>query len=262
MNSRQNKLFLAFAASLSCATFATVARADGSERLERWETHGFGDSIGRVTAAFADVKGSYPGGGPSYSRTGVVADLDFIGFWDATRFGTLIGAEWNTRVGLLTAESYDGGIAPANQTATDSGQPRGNSLVFRTEAAFDYGIIGFGDQDDVHGRILFGAGAGMDYDGGSGVYTHNFADSGFRGYLLLLARAHLWLSDDLALHFAAHYLPLITGTWTQTEYRVEAAVAISKLQLGARWILDTAHEDGTSDSVTSNQLNAFIGYDF
>jgi hypothetical protein len=250
---------VASAAFTVAATLVTPpAHAADAKRLDPADASGFGDSSARLTVGYAAVRGSHPSNG-TFTRSGVVADFDVMGFWDATRFDTLLGGELNVRLGALGEENYR---APPQGT---SAQEARTGFIMRTEAAFDYALAQFGDADDLHGRVIFGAGGGFDFDANSSVYRGSSNDSGFRAYPMLLLRGQLMFDKHIGLHLSYIFLPTITGSFVQREHRIEAAFAFEHVHAGLRLIRDTGYPANTDDSLTtiaSNQFNLFIGYAF
>ena len=249
---------LAIACAIGATLAASSANAADAVSLQPHESKGFGDSSVRMAVGYAAIKGTIPVGTATsdtydFSRSGFVADFDFMGFWDATRFDTLIGAEANMRIGSLGVPSYSDPAAP---------KPGEHSaIVFRTEAAFDYALMQFGEPRDFHGRVIFGAGAGVDYDGND----IRGGDDGFRAYPMLILRGQLFFSESMGIHLSIINLPTTTGSLVQRENRFEASFAIEHIHAGIRLIRETTHKPDSDESQTtstSNQYNLFLGYAF
>lgn len=212
-------LTLAAIAALATLSVAPAAHADGAKNLDRHDSSGYGDSFMRVGGSYTMVSGKGIGNDPvtgattlgDYKRSQITLDLDLYGFWDATRFDSLIGAEFLMKVGLGGTEKFDWGNGKGG-------------LFFRTDFAADYGVIHW--DGDVRGRISFGAGAGMDFAprwyGGSRYYPQ------------LLGRVQLWFGD-LGVHASWHHLPATTGEYNDREHRFELGVGTGPIHGGVRY---------------------------
>jgi hypothetical protein len=212
---------LGCAALALCALgFSSVAHADGAKNLDGNDSRGFGDTTMRVGGSYTMVSGSGLLNDPvtnaptlgNYKRNQYTLDFDVYGFWDATRFDSLIGAELLMKFGLGGVEKYDGV------------DPGGGKLYFRSDAAFDYGVVHW--DGNVRGRISFGAGAGMDFAprwyGGSRYYPQ------------ILGRVQLWFGD-LGVHASWHHLPATTGDYNEREHRFELGVGTGPIHGGVRY---------------------------
>lgn len=226
--------------ALGALTAAPSAQADGAKNLDRHDSSGFGDSFMRLGGSFAMVSGQ--GLGPAdpvtntttltdYKRTQYTLDFDMYGFWDATRFDSLIGAEFVAKLGVGGTEKFDSGDGKSG-------------LYFRSDFAFDYGVVHW--DGDVRGRISFGAGAGMDFAprwyGGSRYYPQ------------LLGRVQLWFGD-LGVHASWHHLPATTGTYNDREHRFEVGVGTGPIHGGVRYTRTRigSGETATPDNAKLNQ---------
>lgn len=247
------------AAALATLALAASAHAGDSVRLEEHESKGYFNKTGRVGAFVGLVTGSQPYMGPTtytggvpnptpagtdYKRTGFGVDFDLLGFWDATRFDTLLGAELIAKVGGYTAPKGDG----TSETEGDK-----THLFFRTDAAADYGLIHW--DGAIKGRISGGAGFGFDLNGGR-WYTQ----SG-RAYPLLLARVQLG-TDSLSVHGSYHYVPTTTNDAYVREHRFEAAAGLGALHAGVRLTITPAKLTEAADWYVSRELGAFVAFAF
>jgi hypothetical protein len=239
------------AAGLALATLATApaALADGSKDLDGTDARGYGDTIGRLGLGYTMVSGrgystdanTGVRAAGDYTRNRISLDFDLYGFWDATRFDTLIGAEFSTRFGTNGTEKFDGGL------------PEGKGgLFFRMDGAFDYGVVHW--DGPMRGRIAFGAGAGMDFAGrwyGSARY-----------YPMLVGRVQLWFGD-LGVHASWHHLPTVSGDYTQREHRFELAVGSGSIHGGARFTLTKLLKpSGETEDFNQKELGAFVMWAF
>lgn len=247
-------LFLA-ASSLSLLV-ASAAAAGESVRLAPHESKGWLNAVGRVGGYFSTISSEYPThaapGAPAVakaSRNGVGFDLDLMGFWDATRFDTLLGAEMKLQLGILRGTAVPAQGGPTSVDADDTAR-----WFFRWDAAFDYGFVHFGVPRGVHGRLAGGAGFGMDYDSG------RYGTRGGRFYPLLLARAHLFLSEGFGGHLAYHYVPTTANDAKIREHRFEAAGSIGALQAGVRYVLTRVYDVDTP--FETKEMSAFVAYAF
>jgi hypothetical protein len=242
----------ATAASLAIVTTAAVgaARADDAKSLRDTDSKGWGDTVGRIGISYTTITGSEPiANAPSadYSQRLISIDMDLMGFWDATRFDTLIGAEWLVRFGQQTAQKYTG--------SDTQGDP---SFFFRSDFAFDYGVVHW--DGDLRGRISFGAGAGMDFA------PRWYTTSG-RFYPLVMLRAQFWI-EDIGIHIAYHHIPTAAvdeakGGATQREHRIEIGAGTGPIHGGVRLVLTKmlgAMSDGSDAS--EKQLGAFVMWAF
>jgi len=240
------------------ALVPTRAHAGDTVKLEEHEAKGYFDKIGRVGLFYGMVSGERPVGGniggvsgpsvPSekYTRNGFGLDFDLMGFWDATRFDTLLGAELITKFGSYKAETVDG----ATETQADK-----SFFMFRMDAAADYGLLHW--DGPMKGRISGGAGFGFDLDGGKW-----YAEKG-RAYALLLARIQLSLGG-LGLHGSYHWVPTTTNDPYVREHRLEGAVGIGPLHAGLRFTITTARPvNYTADTpFIANEGGLFVAYAF
>lgn len=241
-------------------TLASAASAGDTVNLEEHEAKGYFDKVGRVGAFVGIVSGTEPrteplsGGsvGPTgavlpttrdYKRTGFGVDFDLLGFWDATRFDTLLGAELLMKLGGYTS--------PKSDTTTETEADKTN-ILFRMDAAADYGLIHWGGA--IKGRISGGAGFGFDIDGGRWWAPG-------RAYPLLLARVQLG-TDSLALHGSYHYVPTTTNEAFVREHRFEAAAGIGALHAGVRLVLTPARRSENDPWSTARELGAFVAFAF
>lgn len=240
-------------AALSLAPSA--ARAADAVKLEEHESHGYFDKIGRVGLFYGMQSGDRPAGGDagvsgptapseSYKRNGFGLDFDLLGFWDATRFDTLLGAELVTKFGSYSSEKVDGG---QNQDKS--------YLMFRMDAAADYGLLHW--DGPMKGRISGGAGFGFDLDGGKW-----YAEKG-RLYALLLARVQLQVGG-IGLHGAYHWVPTTTNDGYVREHRFEGAAGIGPLHAGLRFIVTTARPASytADDPFMASEGQLFVAYAF
>lgn len=250
-------LFLA-ASSLSLLV-ASSAAAGESVRLAPHESKGWLNAVGRVGGYFSTISSEYPTfapvatGQPSVaksSRNGLGFDLDLMGFWDATRFDTLLGAEMKLQLGLLRGTP----VPAKGGTQTNAEGAEDTRWFFRWDAAFDYGFVHFGAPRGVHGRLAGGAGFGMDYDSG------RFGTRGGRFYPLLLARAHLFLSEDFGGHLAYHYVPTTANDAKIREHRFELAGSLGALQAGVRYVLTRVYDVDTP--YETKEMSGFVAYAF
>jgi hypothetical protein len=237
---------------LAFVTFAPAAAAEDAERLEEHEEKGYFDKVGRLGAFAGVVTGTQPttntagatGATEDYKRTGFGMDFDLLGFWDTTRFDTLIGAELRSQFGAYTAPKVEGATATENDKT---------HLFFRTDAAMDYGLIHW--DGAIKGRISGGAGFGFDLNGGRW-----WTQSG-RAYPLLLGRVQLQVGG-LGLHAAYHYLPTTTNSAFVREHRFEAAAGIGALHGGLRYTITPARFDDTQPWLITREAGLFIAYAF
>jgi hypothetical protein len=233
--------------ALAAAALAPSAHADGAKDLDRHDSSGFGDTTMRVGGSYTMVSGSGPANDPTtnaptlgnYKRNQYTIDFDIYGYWDATRFDTLIGAEGVMKFGMGGVEKYDGI------------DPGGGKLYFRSDFAFDYGIVHW--DGDVRGRISFGAGAGMDFAprwyGGSRFYPQ------------LVGRVQLWFGD-FGVHASWHHLPATSGDYEDREHRFELGVGTGPIHGGVRYTRTRIRsaEQAVPDGATASQseLGIFV----
>jgi hypothetical protein len=234
---------------LALLTFAPVAAAEDAERLEEHEEKGYFDKVGRIGAFGSMVtgaQGSADNNAPvtDYKRNGFGLDFDVLGFWDATRFDTLIGAEIRSQFGAYTAPKVEGATATENDKT---------HLFFRTDVAMDYGLIHW--DGAIKGRVSGGAGFGFDINGGRW-----WTQSG-RAYPLLLGRVQLQVGA-IGLHAAYHYIPTTTNTAFVREHRFEAAAGIGALHGGLRFTITPARFDDTQPWLVTREAGLFIAYAF
>ncbi|MBK7402940.1 MAG: hypothetical protein IPJ34_43630 [Myxococcales bacterium] len=231
------------------------ASAGGEVRLKPHESKGWMNAIGRVGGYYSMISSEYPQVSTTsptptietgkVSRSAIGFDLDLMGFWDATRFDTLLGAEMKLQLALIKGDE----IQRNGTVAADT-----NKLFFRWDAAFDYGLLHFGTAKGVRGRLGGGAGFGADYDSG------RFGTTGGRVYPLLLARAHLFLTEDFGGHLAYHYVPTTTNDAKIREHRFELAGSISSLQAGVRYVLTRIYAGDTP--YETKEGSVFVAYAF
>jgi len=237
------------------ALSASSAHAGGEVRLKSHESKGWMNAVGRVGGYYSMIGSDFPqvtttGPTPTTevgkaSRSAIGFDLDLMGFWDATRFDTLLGAEMKLQLALIKGEEIQRNGTLAGDT---------NKLFFRWDAAFDYGLFHFGSAKGVRGRLGGGAGFGADYDSG------RFGTSGGRVYPLLLARAHLFLTEDFGGHLAYHYVPTTANDAKIREHRFELAGSISSLQAGVRYVLTRVYVVDTP--YETREGSVFVAYAF
>jgi opacity protein-like surface antigen len=243
--------------AVAIVLFASSASAADAERLEPHEKEGYFDKSGRVGLYYFQGLGTRPadvgfGAAGDFKRSGFGVDFDYYGYWDETRFGTLIGAEFKTSLGLHRAEVLKD-PAPGNESVD------ANRLFLRMDAAFDYGLVHW--DAPIKGRIAGGAGLGFDIDGG-----RSYAAT--RSYAILLARAQLWPNDSFSLNGAYYYVPT-TGSSNVVirEHRLEGSLGFSSLQVGLRIELTRAKVDPApgapdTETYTARQASAFVAYAF
>lgn len=234
-------------AALSLALFAVApsAQAADAKNLDRTDARGYGDTTMRVGASYTLISGrgviaDAATGAPivaDYKRSQITLDMDVYGFWDATRFDSLIGAEFLMKLGLGGAEKFDG-------------QPdRDGKLYFRSDFAFDYGVIHW--DGDVRGRVSFGAGAGMDFG------PRWYAASG-RFYPQLVGRVQLWFGE-VGLHASWHHLPTTSGDYTDREHRFEIAAGSGPIHGGVRYTLTRILKPaGQPDDLSQKEMGVFV----
>ncbi len=234
---------------VALALLTNAAQAADTERLEEHEAKGYFDKVGRVGAFAGMVTGTQTSNNPTavaedFKRTGVGVDLDLLGFWDATRFDTLIGAELVTKFGAYSAAKVDGATATENDKT---------HLFFRMDAAMDYGLIHW--DGAIKGRISGGAGFGFDLNGGRW-----WTQSG-RAYPMLLGRVQLGLGG-IGLHAAYHYIPTTTNNAFVREHRFEAAAGIGALHGGLRYTITPARFNDTDPWLYTREAGLFVAYAF
>ncbi len=232
-----------------------AAFAADSARLETHDSKGWINAFGRVGGYYALVSGEVPQSidpvsgnpvGTKFKRSGPGIDFDLMGYWDKTRFDTLLGAEMKMQFGMLSGPDLAVGGREPNTS---------NRFTFRWDAAFDYGLVHLGSKDGVRARLAGGAGFGADYDGGRSYNT------GGRAYAILLARAHLFLTDDFGGHLAYHWIPTTTNDKRVREHRFEIAGSISALQAGLRYDITYAYL-ADENVFKATQLSFFAAYAF
>jgi hypothetical protein len=237
----------AFAGSI--AALPRDARAADSVRLEEHEEKGYFDKFGRVGGFVGFVNGTngpsmvnqQGAPGASFTRMGYGADFDLLGFWDATRFDTLLGAEVLMKLGAYSAPK------------TDAGGGDKNYIFFRMDAASTYGLVHW--DGAMKGRISGGGGFGMDFDGGRW-----WTESG-RAYAFLLARAQVQVGS-IGLHAAYHWVPTTTNDYFVREHRFEGAAGIGALHGGLRLTITTARAGDVPDPAVSREIGAFLAFAF
>jgi hypothetical protein len=234
---------------------ATEAKAHAKDavKLEDYEAKGYFDNSARIGAFYGMLSGERPTAGvagqaptESYTRRGFGVDFDVLGFWDATRFDTLLGAEFLAKFGSYGASKVEG--------QPESGDDK-SYVFFRMDAAADYGLLHW--DGPVKGRISGGAGFGFDIDGGKW-----YADHG-RAYALLLARVQLSLGGH-GLHGSYHWVPTTANDPSIREHRLEGGVGIGPLHAGLRLTVTTVRPSGyTADApLVSREGGAFVAYAF
>lgn len=248
--------FGALALVLPAVLLSTAAaRAGETVRLEEHERNGYFDKWGRFGVFYGTLSGDRPAGptsGPTiptrgYTRNGFGVDFDMLGFWDATRFDTLLGAELRASFGSYSAAQLAG--------EPDSAAAK-SYLTFRLDAASDYGLLHW--DGSTKGRISGGAGFGFDLDGGK------WYAPGGRAYPQLLARVQV-LVGGLGLHGAYHWIPGTGGDHYVREHRIEGAAAWGSVQGGLRSIVTTVRPSdyqGDGGPLVSRELQAFVSYAF
>lgn len=229
-----------------------LAHAADSVDLPEHDEKGWFDKFGRVGGFYGVVRGSRPVGGgsantaslgdESFERSGFGVDFDLMGYWDATRFKTLIGAEMTMKLGQYKGESTDAAAAEKSY------------WMFRWDAAFDYGLVHW--DGPIKGRIAGGAGGGFDLDGGKW-----YASKG-RMYPLLLARVQLWPGEKLGLHASYHHVPTTANDNLVREHRFEGAAGLGPLHAGLRLTITRARPQGTEVDFYARELGAFVAYAF
>lgn len=234
--------------ALAVVLSAGSAHAEDAVRLEEHESKGYFDKTARVGAFFGMVNGTNGATmpnqqglpGESFSRTGYGVDFDLLGFWDATRFDTLLGAELITKLGMYGAPK------------TDTGGGDRNYFFFRMDAASTYGLVHW--DGPTKGRISGGGGFGMDFDGG------RWWTQAGRAYALLLARAQVQVSG-IGIHASYHWIPTTTNDLFVREHRFEGAAGIGAFHAGVRVTLTTARAADQDNAVT-RELGAFVAFAF
>lgn len=252
-----NKLRLGLACALALLPIAapSAARAADSVRLEEHEKNGYFDKFGRFGVFYGSAAGDMPSAatdGPTlpskgYKRNGFGVEVDMLGFWDATRFDTLLGAEFKSVFGSYASAKIDGEA----ESASDK-----NYLMFRLDAAADYGLLHW--DGPIKGRISGGAGAGFDFDGGKW-----YASQG-RAYTQLLGRVQLF-AGNLGLHASYHWIPGTGGSNFVREHRFEGAAAMGSIQGGLRAIITTVRPGnfhGEGGPLVAREFQIFIAYAF
>ncbi len=249
-----NLLRTSLAAACALCALSDVAHAADAVRLQRHESNGYFDKYGRFGVFYGMVTGDVPIGtreGPNvatktYKRNGFGLDFDMFGFGDATRFDTLLGAEWLVKFGSYSAPTIEG--EPNN--AAD-----GNKLMFRMDAAADYGLLHW--DGNIRGRVSGGAGFGFDFDGGKWYAT------GGRAYAQLLGRVQLW-SNGLGLHASYHWIPGTLSDALIREHRLEGAASVGSVQGGLRAIVTTVRPPGYTgaEPITAQEGQIFVAYAF
>jgi hypothetical protein len=239
------------ALSIVIASAPRDARAGDTVKLEDHEEKGYFDKVARFGAFFGMVNGTN-GSRPdlpnqqgasaaSFTRTGIGVDFDALGFWDATRFDTLLGAEMITKLGVYSAPK------------TDTGGGDRNYMFFRMDAASTYGLLHW--DGSIRGRISGGGGFGFDFDGGRW-----WTQSG-RAYAFLLGRVQLQVGG-IGLHGAYHWVPTTTNDYFVREHRFEGAAGVGALHAGLRFTITTARHAEEQSNAVSRELGAFIAYAF
>jgi hypothetical protein len=140
------------------------------------------------------------------------------GYYDKTRFDTLVGGEISAGFGYVTPESANPGRSP---------EPSDNwtRVHFRSEGAFDYALVHWSGA--VAGRVVFGAGGGFEF--GSSWYNRHS-----QAYPLILGRIQLFFGGSTGLHLAYHFIPITTDKWRDQEQSGEVLLSLRWFQLGAQ----------------------------
>jgi len=235
-------------ALIGIATAPRTAHAEDSVKLEEHEEKGYFDKFGRVGGFVGFVNGTngptmqnqQGAPGASFTRMGYGVDFDLLGFWDATRFDTLLGAEMLMKLGSYSAPKTDG-VADKS------------FIFFRMDAASTYGLIHW--DGAIKGRISGGGGFGFDLDGGRW-----WTESG-RAYAFLLGRVQLQVGN-IGLHGSYHWVPTTTNEYFVREHRFEGSAGVGALHGGLRMTVTTAHAPDVPDNAVTRELGAFLAYAF
>ncbi|MDX2056045.1 MAG: hypothetical protein SFV15_26825 [Polyangiaceae bacterium] len=236
MKSHSSTLLFTISLGLSLALIPNLAHATDLDDLDE---NGWGQAgVSRLALSAYRLSGTRPAapvapdlnqpvmpapGAPTpsptedYSRTQAWLTYDLYGYFDKTRFNTLVGAELSAGLGFFTPEAAD------PERATEPSKDY-SKIHARLDMAMDYAPIHWGGS--LGGRWVFGAGFGGEL--GSSWYT-----DGARVYPLLLTRLQFFLGESSALHFAGHWLPSTSDANDVSELRLEGSYAIGSVDLGA-----------------------------
>jgi|GEM_PF-3889358 len=213
-----------------------------SGRLTLQLFHQSGTELGRTIPATAPATTPVEAGG--YSRLGGGIGIDGGGFFDKTRFKTLVGFEGSAFFGYAKKPSYDKN-PPATGPADDSG-----ALILRTDGGPTYAFLHWKG-----GHVTFLPGMGLSLDGGR-VY-------GSYAYFYVGARGSLSLGKDFDV--SAQYVH-VPGTTVSSKYirehRLEAFANISSVSAGARLQLDSTESASDGKKTSHTTLTAIVGYAF
>ncbi len=248
-------------ALLAATSVAASANADGAKRLSDSDSSGYGDKVGRVGGSYSMITGTRPAfGAPSlpgtpgarqdFTRSAFDVDFDIMGYWDATRFDTLIGGELSAKLGVHTNEKTD-------PEAKDDPKKDNSKIFLRMDMAADYALIHWGGS--FRGRIAFGAGFGFDYD------SPKWYTDGGRFYPLLIGRLQLWGGDAFGLHFAYHHVPTTANDKRIREHRFEGGLGMGALHAGLRFVMTRVLADDVPNATAdfeSRELGGYVAYAF
>ena len=201
-----------------------------------------GTELGRTIPAVAPATTPVEAGG--YSRLGGGIGIDGGGFFDKTRFKTLVGFEGSAFLGYAKKPSYDKN-PPSTGPADDSG-----ALILRTDGGPTYAFLHWKG-----GHVTFLPGMGLSLDGGR-VY-------GSYAYFYVGARGSIVLGKNLDV--SAQYVH-VPGTTVSSKYirehRLEAFANISSVSAGARLQIDSTEAASDGKKTSHTTLSAIVGYAF
>jgi len=259
-----NKLTLALGFALATFGAARVGHADDDAKENGWGKAG---SL-RLSLNPALVSGKRPGVPPAlmpnpmipavpatptvagpivedYSRTQAWINFDYYGYFDKTRFDTLVGGEFTFGLGYFSAEAAD--PKRAKEPTEDY-----TKIHAKLDSAIDCAVIHW--DGSMAGRVVIGAGFGGEL--GSSWYT-----DGGRVYPLLLSRFQLFLGETNALHFSAHWLPSTSDSRDVSNLRLEGSYALGGLDLGAT-LEHAIIKGGPESRLTTTSFGVLAGYIF
>lgn len=220
--------------------------ANKEASLSTREANGFGGHSGRVMALGFSASGtdftraSEP---KDYSRFGGGVLFHYTDNFDATRFKTLLGFDFNVEGGYATLKHGD--------------QDGDGAFLLRSEVGPTFGLVDFGGEH-TGVRFTFFPAMGFSYDGGRFYGTY--------AYFSLGGRVSAHLGEETDAHLQYIFVPgTTTDTWLIREHRVEAILNLGSIALGARYQQDTVEQvGGASPGLSSRNptMGILVGYAF
>jgi len=242
-----------FSKGLGFVSLLVLAVVPGSSWAGDYDPFdGYGNHSVRLGLTGDLVSGTLPAtGGATYVQKTLLAEFNAMAFSDPTVFGTLLGVDFHVALGIRTVDRPEGFVSGGEDI-------EGVKAAARVDFEFTYDLVRW-KLLALRQRLILTAGGGVDYNSHPWQWLNG--SEGWRAYPLLGVHVQSSLGGVLTLDVAYRYVPTQSKDDVGSEHRVEAALVIKPLVVGARFTTTQLLTD-PSGPLAQNQLGGFAAYAF